>query len=110
VLLCHAPPRAVRTPRSFSASAMFLRPLTPAALDLPHDRQHVRREGSGGRAVDLVRLGLRLGQVGAIAEPPSPSSSGSPPAHSDYNASRGPDATCIISCQGDREAWPVAFA
>ena len=31
VLLCHAPPRAVRTPRSFSALAMFCRLLTPAA-------------------------------------------------------------------------------
>ena len=52
MLLCHAPPRAVRTPRSFSASAMFCRPLTPAAWIC---RTIVRGEGGAPATAGLIQ-------------------------------------------------------
>ena len=42
---CHLPPRAVRTPRRFKASAHPRRSLTPAARSESMIRQHVSCEG-----------------------------------------------------------------
>ena len=47
---------------------MFCRPLTPAAWICRTIGSTFAAKASGGRTVGLVRLGLRLGQVGAVAE------------------------------------------
>jgi hypothetical protein len=87
-----------------------LEALTPAAWVCRTTGSTFAAKASAAFLLAGGALCTGLGQVGAVAERPSPSPSGSPPAHSDYDDSRDPDATCIISCQGDPEAWPVAFA